>query len=289
MLTYKDLQTQVLDYLDQAGDTSHGLDLVKHAINSAHEKRLTEDNWSFMLWPTDQTFTFTVADTYILHPEALMLADFWNTTTMTPMRETPSRSRFKAGVQDDRFHFEFVQRSPVKAHPVTGVVTVTGNARIKYIGTDNEVYEETVNNATTAHSAKEILDVTKIDAASTLVLTSAAAVQLLSLSATEYAKSYPQIKLFDTGTPGETASYRFYKKPSLLTLDYQIPNIPYPYSRIIVFDALLELATYNDSQPPPFWLANVELLDRQMRQQYIEGGMEGAETRQVQIVDDYEG
>lgn len=288
MLTFKDLQTQVLDYLDQAGDTSHGLDVVKHAINSAHEKRLTEDRWSFMLWPTPIGITFTTAQTYILHPEASLLTDFWNTSKMLPMKETPVRSRFKKGVVDDRYHFEFVQNSPVKAQPGSGVVTVVGTAKLKYIGTDGEVYEESVTGATTSHPVSEILAVTKLDA-NLLTLTSAAAVQLLSLQATEYGKKYPQIRLFDSGQPGETAEYRFYRKPTILTLDNQIPDIPYPYSRVLVFDALLDIATYNDSAPPAFWLSQAELWDRQLRQHYQEGEQDGAESRTIQIVDEYEG
>lgn len=288
MLTFLDIQNQVLEYLDQAGDTSHGLTMVKYAINSAHEKRLTEDRWSFMLWPNPVTFTFTTAESYILHPEASLLSDFWNTTTMVPMKETPTRSRFKKGVQDSRYNFEMVQNSPVKVQPGTGVVTVTGAAVIKYIGTDNEIYTDTITNGPTTHAVKEILAVTKTDA-NALTLTSAAAVQLLSLSASEYGKKYPQIRLFGSGSVGETAEYRFYRKPTLLTLDNQIPDIPYPYSRVLVFDALLDLATYNDSQPPAFWLSQAELWDRQLRQHYQEGEMEGSESRQVQIVDDYEG
>lgn len=288
MLTFLDLQTQVLAYLDQAGDTGHGLDVVKYAINSAHEKRLTQDRWSFMLWPTPIKFTFTTAQSYILHPEAALLTDFWNTATMVPMKETPTRSRFKKGVQDDRHHFEFVQNSPVKSQPGSGVVTVVGSARLKYVGTDNEVYEETVTGGPTSHQVSEILTVTKMDA-NTLTLTSAAAVQLLSLSATEYGKKYPQIRLFDVGSVGETAEYRFYRKPTILTLDNQIPDVPYPYSRVLVFDALLDMATYNDSTPPAFWLAQAELWDRQLRQHYQEGEQDGAESRSVNITDDYEG
>lgn len=288
MLTFLDLQTQVLDFLDQAGETGHGLDVVKHAINTAHEKRLTEERWTFMMWPTTITFTFTVADTYTLHPEASLLTDFWNTTMGVPMKETPTRSRFKAGVQDDRFHFEFVQPSPVKVQPGSGIVTLVGKARLKYVGTDKEIYEESLENTVTSHAVSEILAVTKT-ATDALTLTSAAAVNLLTLSGTEYGKSYPQIKLFDVGLPGETAEYRFYRKPAKLTYDYQIPDVPYPYSRVLVFDALLDLASYNDSQPPAYWLSQAELWDRQLRQHYQEGEQDGAESRQVQIVDDYEG
>src|SRR5688572_22872971 len=145
MLTFKDIQEQVLAYLDQAGDVGHGLDIVKHAIQSAHDKRLSEERWSFMLWPTPVEFTFSTAQTYILHPEALLLSDFWNLNTMTHMKETPSRARFKPGIQDSRFHFEFVQPSPVKSQPdPAATVTVTGRARLKYVNSSDNIIEETL-------------------------------------------------------------------------------------------------------------------------------------------------
>lgn len=288
MLTFKNLQDNVLTFLDQAGETGVGLDLVKYAIQQAHEKRTTAERWSFMLWSTPVTLTFVQGQrNYVLHPEALMLTDFWNTSTEEVMRETPTRARFKQGVQEDRLHFEFVQTSPVRIQPTTaGVGTVTGSLSIKYVDSAGDIVEETVTNAVTSASVAEVIEVTKQDAAvATLVV---GGVTLLSLAAAEYGKTYPQIRLFDDGQ-NETGTYRFYRKPKLLTHNNDIPNIPYPFSRVLVYDALLELATYNDSTPPGFWVAQQSIWEQQLRQAYQEGEMEGSESRQVQEVDTYGG
>ena len=290
MLTFKNLQDNVLNFLDQQGDTSHGLDLVKLALQAAHEKRLMSQRWSFMLWPTPVTLTFVSGQrNYVLHPLAtVMLSDFTNDTAQQPMKETPARSRFKLGVQDDRFHFEFVKDSPVRVQPATGVITVTGSVSITYVNTSGDVITETVTSSTTSASVVEVVDVTKLTDPASTTLVDIAGTNILTLAAGEMGRSYPRIRLFDDGRT-ETGYYRFYKKPSSLVLDNAIPNIPYPFSRILVYDALLELYTYNDDTPPAFWLQQQAILDLQMNQAYQEGEGEGSETRTIQEVDQYGG
>lgn len=289
MLTFENIFDQVQTFLDEADATGHSLDLVKFAIQSAHEKRLTEERWSFMLWPTNVSLSFiTGQKTYQLHSEVQLLSEFRNATEDATMREVPTRARYKVGNLDDRFHFEFVQLSPVKIQPVAGLVTVVGEARLKYVDTSGDVQEEDLTNAPTSELVQEIITVTKLDDA-VMTLTDADSTLILSLTATQYGKQYPQIRLFGDGITGESGEYRFYRKPSVLTHDNAIPDIPYPFSRILVYDALLELATYNDSTPPAFWLIQHELWDRQLRQAFVEGEVEGSEARTINITDTYEG
>lgn len=289
MLTYRNLIDQVLKFLDQAGDTGTGLDLVKYALQTSHEKRAMAERWSFMLWPTPITFSFVEGKrNYILHPLAAMLTDFWNDTADMIMREVPTRSRFKKGVQDDRYHFEFVRNVPVKVQPATGVLTVTGSVRIVFVNAAGDVVSEDVTNASTVASVVEVVDVTKLtDVATTIV--DSASTNILTLAVGEFNKTYPQIRLFGDGVGSEKARYRFYRRPTLLTHDNDIPNIPFPFSRILVFDALLELATYNDSLPQRYWLAQQAEWERLLQQTYQEGEMEGSESRTVHDIDVYEG
>jgi hypothetical protein len=121
-----------------------------------------------------------------------------------------------------------------------------------------------------------------------LTLTDAGAVVLLTLSASEYGKKYPQIRLFDNGR-GETGTYRFYRKPSILDHDNDIPDIPFPFSTRLIFDALLELYTYNDATAPRYWVEQQELWERNMHEAFFEGGMEGSEIRTVRETDTYGG
>lgn len=293
VLTFKDLYTQVLTYLDKPTDTGQGLAMAKYAIQTAQEKRLTEDRWSFMLWPGTLTLAFqTGVRRYTLHPLTLMVTDFYNDTSGRVMKETPTRARYKVGVQQDKFHFEFTGNSPVKRQPATtSLVTVTGNARLVYTNANDDVVQEDVTSSTTSQAVKEIIQVTNLSTGLVVgvTLTDAAANQLLSLAVGEAGKNYPQIQLFGDPASAESAHYRFYRKPGNLVHDNDIPDIPYPFSRILVYDALLELATYSDGPAPQYWIMQQSTLDMQMRQTYQEGEMEGSESRQVQEVDTYGG
>lgn len=293
VLTFKDLYTQVLTYLDKPTDTGQGLAMAKYAIQTAHEKRLTEERWSFMLWPGTLTLAFqTGVRRYTLHPLTLMVTDFYNDTAGKNMMETPSRARYNVGVQQDKFHFEFTGNSPVKRQPsVTSLVTVVGNARLVYTNTNDDVIQEDISGSTTSQAVKEIVQVTNLSAgfATGVTLTDAASNQLLSLAIGEPGKSYPQIQLFGDPTAQDLAHYRFYRKPGTLVHDNDIPDIPYPFSRILVYEALLELATYSDSPAPQYWMLQQSTLDMQMRQAYQEGEMEGSESRQINEVQTYGG
>jgi hypothetical protein len=289
MLTFENIFDQVQTFLDEADVTGHSLDLVKFAVQTAHEKRLTEERWSFMLWPTDVSLSFlTDKKIYQLNSEVQLLSEFRNDTENATMREVPTRARYKVGNFNDRFHFEFVQNSPVKVQPAEGVLTVVGTALIKFIDENGDVQEETVTDTTSSATATEIITITKLNDA-ILTVKDLNNVTLLSLSATQYGKQYPQIRLFGNGVTGETGKYRFYRKPSALTLDNAIPDIPFPFSRILVYDALIELAAYNDSVPNQAWIEQQAKWDLQLRQSYVEGETEGSEARTINITDNYEG
>ena len=74
-----------------------------------------------------------------------------------------------------------------------------------------------------------------------------AAVTILTLRATEYGRQYRQLELLNTPTAIETLIYKFYRKPSYLDSDNSIPDIPYPFSEVLVYDALLQMGAYNQN------------------------------------------
>lgn len=295
MLTYRDLRGQALILLDnysELGTGSQGDLLVANAIAQAHEKRLTKDRWSFMLWPSTQALSFAAATrTYTLHPLVQFMGEFTNTTASQYMKETPTRARFKSrNTMNDRFHYEFVQESPIQLPFAAGKIKVqSGTAILYYVDTSGSVQTETIVAGNfTAQNVDTLLGVTKTDT-NPLTLQDSAAKTLLSLAASEQGKSYPQIRLFDDGIAGEVATYRFYRKPKTLVNDYDIPEIPYPFSRVLIYDALLELATYNDNVPAQYWMMQQQEWDMQLRQAYQEGETEGSESRTVIEADNYEG
>jgi hypothetical protein len=289
MLSFKNLQDNVLTFLDQAGDTDTGLDLVKYAINQAQEKRVSQERWSFMLSSTPVPITF-VADqrNYVLKPNVMFLSEFWNRTGNQLMKETPTRARYKVQVLEDRYHFEFISPAPVKQQPTLGTITVTGEVEMSYVAENYDTITETLNNTTTSQSVREVLKVSKVNEGTSVTLVDAGANTILTLTPTQVGFQYPQIRLYDNGR-AETGDYRYYRKPTLLELDGAVPDIPYPHSRILVYDALLELATYNDMRPPDFWLMQQSQLETLMRQAYQEGETEGSESRTVLDVDSYTG
>jgi len=289
MLSFKAIQDNVLTFLDQAGDTDSGLDLVKYAINQAQEKRVSQDRWSFMLSSTPTPITFVSNQrNYVLKPDVMFLSEFWNRTGSQLMKDTPTRARYKVTALEDRYHFEFIQPTPVSRQPVLGTITVTGNIEMVYVAESYETITETLNNTTTSQSVREVLSVAKVAEGTSVTLVDADANPILTLGTSEVGKQYPQIRLYDNGRD-ETGDYRYYRKPRLMTLDGHVPDIPYPHSRLLVYDALMELAQYNDMPPPAFWALQQSQLETLMRQAYQEGETEGSESRTVLDVDSYTG
>lgn len=55
-----------------------------------------------------------------------------------------------------------------------------------------------------------------------------------------------KIKTLWTPTVADTIEYQFYKLPTEMVADGDLPNIPYPHSRVLIYDALLRMVTYNE-------------------------------------------
>ena len=49
MLTFKNLQDEILLLWDAPGETGNFLTIVKNALNDAHAERCNAQRWSFML------------------------------------------------------------------------------------------------------------------------------------------------------------------------------------------------------------------------------------------------
>ena len=302
--TFKDLKNQALLLLDQQGDLGSGSigdQQVAAAIAMAHNKRLTSQRWSFMLWPNPIKFSFvTGVQVYTLHPRAQMLTEFWNTGAGQIMKEVPTRARYKSGTEfvdltaqtgGDRFRFEFVQDSPIQLPFAEGKLQITsGGATLYYIDTNgNDTTDVLTNGQFTSANVDTVYGVTKTDLTQLLTITDSANTVVLNSPANQVPVPYRQIRLFGPGANNETAQYRFYRKPRYLSADNDLPEIPFPFNHILVYDALLELYTYNDYTPPEYWLKQQKDWEDQLNQTFQEGEMEGAEVRQVNETDLYQG
>jgi hypothetical protein len=146
--TFKNLQDEVLGWLDEAGDTGTTLTNVKAGLNRSHQQRLMAAPWPFLLWPTVETFP-TVSGTrvYTLHSEFWRPEYFYNRDTSSFLVETPARNLASTG---DRWptdtgrtvNFRYGPTMPVAAQPFeASVVTrVSSSASDPTAATAETVY-----------------------------------------------------------------------------------------------------------------------------------------------------
>jgi len=275
--TFKQLQDDVLNWIDEVTNEGVLRTNVKQAINAAHQRRLVQHDWSFMKWPEPVTFNTVIGQrSYALHQEFFKPIYFWNVTGQRALVEvgkntlpqiTRGRSPFDIFTDNGTAwldatgsaeYFEFRGTSPVQRQPASASqlklsssstadnavqCTVTGE-------TADGIEEETLvtgasgAETTGSKSFSKILTVTKVGTwAGTLTLKAGSDV-LLKLFTTEYARTYRNIWLFNEPTAVETIQYDFYRQIRSLSVDNDIPQIPSPHSEILVYDALIDLAAY---------------------------------------------
>jgi len=85
-----------------------------------------------------------------------------------------------------------------------------------------------------------------------------------------------------------TIEYRFYRQPNSLVNDNDIPDIPPPFTQILVWDALISMAAYNTDINPAhiaIWTKNRTDLETQMIAALEESNSLDAEPRYVRYTD----
>jgi hypothetical protein len=268
ILTFRHLYEQVAAQHDERTNTGTTRDLVKEYLNQAHSLRCTEYAQHFLVWDREETIT-TVADqqVYALHQLFDRPLYFINRTARNWLVEVPNRTltpneyEVTSTQQGPARNFTFWGFESVKAQPATpSVITLVSDSAlddgasyqvgVKGINTDGELVVDVVTMdgttpVSTAVTFDRVLAVTKGAAFNGTLEATAGAVEILRLSPTEFGRQYRLIHLLETPTTAETLAYRFYRKPLYLTRDYDIPEIPAPYSQLLVYDALLLMAAYN--------------------------------------------
>lgn len=272
ILTFENLRDQVLNYLDQAGETGTPKDVIDDTLRRVHNSRLTERKWNFMLWDSLQTITTVVGQKfYSLHQEFFRPDFFYNRTTKKTMVQVhggtilPSTGQVDydsgQGSEDwtaqtgSAHRFRLGSVSPVQYQPTSAsVITITGEAAktvtVKGETSDGDVTSETITVGTPGTVMfTKILQVIKGDGwTQTMTMTSnAAAVTNLKLRASEYGRQYRQLELLNEPTAAETLVGKWYRRPTSLDSDNTIPDIPAPFSEVLVYDALLQLGVYNSN------------------------------------------
>jgi hypothetical protein len=302
--TFKDLQDQVLGWLDEAGSTDTTLTNVKNALNQAQQMRCAQEPWPFLRW-SDLPETFTLSTStrlYTLHPEFWRLEYMRNRTSRAFLVEVPTRQLSEVGENwmegsGKSPYFRLVGTQPVASQPsAASVITIVSSSAsdttaakaitVRGISSGSLASDTITPNGTTpvagTVSFTRVLAVTKAAAwVGTATLSSnSAAVTVLSLGPTEYGKSYRQLELLKTPDAADVIEYRFFRQPLAMVSDNDLPDIPPPHAQILVWDALLLFAGYNTDlggNAVKIWGGLQASMEEDMRKLWIEG--QGVEAR----------
>lgn len=267
--TFDGLRREILRNLDEEDDASTTEQLAGDFLNQAHQVRALEYGNYFLLFPREETITTTIGmQRYALNPLVDRLLYLRNSTEDILLREIPNRGlstgEFNwASEEGSASEFMFWGHSAVKANPLSsGVISVvsdsssdTGSAykiTLQGVTSDGDIASEVITlNGTTpvagSTSFVEILTVTKTATFNGTITLSAdsGATTILVLGPSEMGKQYRQIYLIQSPTTSEILKYRFFRKPLRMVGDFDVPDLPSPYSEILVWDSLLLFAGYN--------------------------------------------
>lgn len=303
--TRSDLRSEVLAWLDEAGASTTDTTYINanYALNTALVKRLTQQNWRFMLHKA-QTFALVAGTTdYALHPMLDRLLYVYDRTARRYFSEVPRRQveggGFRWNEQSDGQHFALWGVSPVQAQPTSASVVTIVSSSAADTGSSKAItiYGDTADGftsdsitptgttpaaGTVSFLAGGITGVTK-GAAWTGTLTAtanSAAVTVLKLFGSEYGRFYPVFRTLFTPTAANTLEYQFYRKPRPFAADNDVCEIPAPYENILLWDALLLMAAYDarlDADRVGIWRDERDTLEAAMLQAYgIDGGSIGS-------------
>jgi len=259
-----------------------------------------------MLWDTEETFVTSSGDLlYALHPDFLFPFYFYNRNKKKYLIETNARQLAPSQVRplEDQGGERFAMwgRTPVANQPsaASTLSVVSSSASDTTSGKAVTVRGTTTNGITsesltptgttpvvTTNSYTKILQVTKAAVwVGNMTMTSdAGAVTNLFLFPNELGRSYQQIQLMFDPVASDTIAYRFYRKPSPLVNDNDIPDIPEPFSQILVYDAMLAVSAYNNMNEPARlqeWTGKQRAWEEAMVNTFFEGGSIEAEPKFV--------
>lgn len=268
MITFLTLQNRVLRWIDEVGDTSTTRDNVKDALNACHRTVCFAQNWPWMMWPREESFTTVDSvKAYALNPSVGKIRTLWDVDAcdfaiILPRRQWESLSVNRGTQTRSPSSWVFGPVWPVSAQPST-VATISlvsdstlqaTTAGVYIIGIDdnnNEVSETIYSHTTIPVSSVQpfghIMSISKVGTwTSNLMLKDHAGNTMANLDSGQDGFAYPTVEATENPIAGKEMTYTFLRKPRTLTYDGDIPEIhPNDLSEILVYGALLELTTYN--------------------------------------------
>lgn len=291
--TLASLRDEVLLWLDESGNTGTTADIVENALNQAHLQRCTQMDWPFMKWPRWESFA-TVAGQkfYSLHPACYALEEIKARETGQPLVEVPSTSWGELGTKEGQREtpscFRLHGTSPIQNQPATAgtisiistaggdtgstyAVTIDGwtAAGLPVSETINPTGTSTATGSVTFHT---IGNITQGGAWTGTMTVTCGATTITVVGAGEYARFYPVIELQAEADGAKTFDYSFYRMPRVLARENDVPDIPPPFSKILVWDTLISFGGYNTDigqKNLAIWASHQKTLERQMEIHYM--------------------
>lgn len=303
--TFSYLYKQVMAQIDERGDVGTTRDLAREYVNIANAMRAVEFGEFFLV--LDSQFPTVVGqEDYALNELFDKPIYFLNTNTKQYLIEVPNRT-----IEPEQYNLLTGQGSAEEfaywgTWPVTQQPPLVTGSRIRAT-TDNvdaidvivtglditgnmitEAIDITAGSGNGAAFFSRILSVRKsgpaVGTITVLLLTVPGNPVILSLAPGEDGKQFRVIHVFQAPTSVETISYRFFRKPLLMVNENDVPDIPYPYSQLLVFDALLLLAAYNTDtmeKSIAMWSMQRDRWEESLRDAYKNSQTLGARSQYV--------
>lgn len=311
MLRFIDIVTRVTRLLDEASSTATSTtNLVEDAVQASHRRICMARTWPFLRWPRDESFTTSSGvRTYALNSEVGKVLHVWDEDRKEFLVLMPQRNWEAA--QIDRTSTEtkpapsaiFGGFWPVQAQPASaGTVRIVSSSAsdgsgedviIRGLNSSGVITEETltangVTHVTSTNSFLSVLNVTKVGTwAGTMTLSTSGGTTLLTLLSSEYGKQYPTLEFVETPEANQVYTYAFQRRPRTLSADNDLPEIPFPFSEILVYDTLLDLAAYNseyETKHIRLWTTRYEQIMKQLNEAMDET-IVGSQPRFVRDLD----
>jgi hypothetical protein len=309
-LTYKELVDEALVKAGFGSSTTGNMrTLFQQTLRAAHERRVVSQDYPFMRMPAPSTFTLVAGQqAYSLSPLFRAPIYFRLRESNQPLIEAKSDMLLetglpKTGTQDDPYRFELRGDSQMLQQPLTtSTVQATSsssadNAKtVTVTGVDASGYflEETLTLATVVVPSTGSFS--RIDAirkngtgwSGTLTVTAndASSTTVARFESGSYGTFARQFYLLTAPSASEVVEYDFFRLPNRLVEDTDVPNIPPPHSRILIYDTLLE--TSGVTRPTPDEKARWEevLIEMQhnLDSAYLEGQSNMADASYVHLI-----
>lgn len=309
-VTFGELVSETLTRMGFAGETGSLKDVVESVVRASHEERVLSRDYTFMRPPAPMTFTTVGGQrTYSLAPYVRSVIWIRDQQSGEPLVESQSAMQMDVGrplssaTLEKSHRFEFrghtnVWRQPVEAATINATsndALDNGNeVTIEGLDADGGYVTETLAVATPG--TQEFSQVTNIrkgetaaDWEGTLTITAQDSdlTVLATFAPTNFGTYLRQIYLLDSPTVGRVIEYDFWKMPASLEEDNDVPSIPAPFSRILVYDALLSTTGYSRATQNEIrrWEEKQMELQHSLDAAYDEGTTNAAQANYIHYIE----